>query len=616
MNSRRIFAFAPIAVVIGWCAVCAAAQDSSQTEPPKIIRKAGGVLQGSAVTRVEPVYPPLAKAARVSGAVVVEVTVDEKGDVITAQAISGHPLLKDSAVAAARGWKFAPTELSGVPVKVIGTVTFNFSVPQEPRSGSATDNDIEMAKQAVKANAYSPEAHFKLAEAYVYEGTYEEAVESYKRAIELKPTYKEAYARLAFAYRNQNKRNEEVDTYKLAIAAMPKDVDLLNATARALTETERFAEAIDVQKRVTQLNPADSIAFNTLGSYQLRANRLQDALASFQESVRLNPKNAIAYHNVGWTYVRMGRWEDAIAAYTQLTSAVPDYNQMYRVYNEMGNAILRSRGANEALVEFNRALQMNPRYAPTHYNIGIACHIIGRYQEAADSFNKAIELQPRNSAYHINLGDVYQHLGRTEDAEKEFREAIKISPEIPQGYIELATLLFLQNKSDEVDSLVRKASEYMPKNVNGYSAVSSLLQHQGHPNEAEAALRKVLTIDPNNALALNNLGYAMVERNEKLEEALAMIQRAVKAEPKNAAYLDSLGWAYFKLDKLEEAERNLTEAAQFGASPVILDHLGDVFQKRGKSAQARDVWQKALMLRAGSQLSATIKAKLDALSNK
>jgi TonB family protein len=94
----------------------------------QVIRKSGGVLVGSALRRAEPIYPPLAKAARVSGAVVVEVTVDEEGDVLSARALSGHPLLKESAAAAARGWKFTPTTLQGTPVKVVGTITFNFSL--------------------------------------------------------------------------------------------------------------------------------------------------------------------------------------------------------------------------------------------------------------------------------------------------------------------------------------------------------------------------------------------------------------------------------------------------------------------------------------------------------
>jgi protein TonB len=89
-----------------------------ETEPaPKIIRKAGGVLAGAATKRVEPVYPPLAKAARISGAVVVEITIDEAGKVIAAHAVTGHALLKDAAVAAAGAWEFHPTLLQGTPVK-------------------------------------------------------------------------------------------------------------------------------------------------------------------------------------------------------------------------------------------------------------------------------------------------------------------------------------------------------------------------------------------------------------------------------------------------------------------------------------------------------------------
>jgi protein TonB len=86
------------------------------------------VLTGMATKRVEPSYPPLARAARVGGSVTVEIMIDESGNVTSARAVSGHPLLKESAVAAARGWRFRPTLLTGVPVKVIGTITFNFQM--------------------------------------------------------------------------------------------------------------------------------------------------------------------------------------------------------------------------------------------------------------------------------------------------------------------------------------------------------------------------------------------------------------------------------------------------------------------------------------------------------
>lgn len=125
--------------------------------PPQLVRRPGSVLMQDAVTRVEPTYPPLAKAARVSGAVVVEVTVDEQGRVISARATSGHPLLKDAAVAAARGWTFTPTELSGGRTKVIGTLTFNFTLPDDnARSDDSDESEIEEARKSVNALSRSP----------------------------------------------------------------------------------------------------------------------------------------------------------------------------------------------------------------------------------------------------------------------------------------------------------------------------------------------------------------------------------------------------------------------------------------------------------------------------
>jgi protein TonB len=94
--------------------------------PLKPIRKSEGPLQGSAINRVEPAYPRLAITAGVTGAVVVEILIDEKGNVASARALSGHALLREAALSAARGWRWKPTTLNGVPVQVIGTITFNF----------------------------------------------------------------------------------------------------------------------------------------------------------------------------------------------------------------------------------------------------------------------------------------------------------------------------------------------------------------------------------------------------------------------------------------------------------------------------------------------------------
>lgn len=93
-------------------------------EVPKQI--SGGVLNGKATSLPKPPYPPAARAVRASGAVSVQVLIDENGNVVSASAVSGHPLLRAAAAQAARGAKFSPTKLSGQAVKVSGVITYNF----------------------------------------------------------------------------------------------------------------------------------------------------------------------------------------------------------------------------------------------------------------------------------------------------------------------------------------------------------------------------------------------------------------------------------------------------------------------------------------------------------
>jgi len=99
--------------------------------PPKPVRTipkviSGGVLNGKAANLPKPEYPPAARAVRASGTVTVQVLVDVDGKVITASAVGGHPLLQSAAVTAARAARFAPTLLSGQPVKVSGVIVYNF----------------------------------------------------------------------------------------------------------------------------------------------------------------------------------------------------------------------------------------------------------------------------------------------------------------------------------------------------------------------------------------------------------------------------------------------------------------------------------------------------------
>ncbi|MBN8721280.1 MAG: energy transducer TonB, partial [Acidobacteria bacterium] len=95
---------------------------------PKIIRRSEGIIRGNATVRITPSYPMVARNAAIQGEVVVEIVIDENGNVISSQIISGHSLLQQTCLVTAKEWKFNPTLLNNKPVKVQGTLTFRFNL--------------------------------------------------------------------------------------------------------------------------------------------------------------------------------------------------------------------------------------------------------------------------------------------------------------------------------------------------------------------------------------------------------------------------------------------------------------------------------------------------------
>jgi TonB family protein len=271
-----------ISIAFGFSAMpITLAQHESQDKPelPKIIRKSGGVLQGSATKRAEPAYPPLAKAARVSGSVVVEVTIDEDGNVFAARAISGHPLLKDAAVAASREWTFAPTILTGVPVKVIGTITFNFNLDYR--------REIKATRQQLAARPNSAQLHYELADLLRSDRQYDESLAEFNQALALDGHHVEAFIGLATLYQ----------------------------------ATGRFDESIDAAKRGLELGPAPGHAemLNLLlGETYLKLERNQEALESFKQAVAVKSDSVAGHYQLGLTYLKLGDKQSAYAEYSIL----------------------------------------------------------------------------------------------------------------------------------------------------------------------------------------------------------------------------------------------------------------------------------------------------------
>lgn len=130
-------------------------------------------------------------------------------------------------------------------------------------------------------------------------------------------------------------------------------------------------------------------------------------------------------------------------------------------------------------------------------------------------------------------------------------------------------------------------------------------------DKAEADFKRILEIEPDNADALNYLGYTWVDRGEHLTEAFGMINKALKLEPNSGAITDSLGWAHYKLGEYGKAKVQLEDAVALApSSATIIDHLGDVYWKLGRFREAGYQWERALEFDPTDEERAAIRTKL------
>jgi Tfp pilus assembly protein PilF len=164
-------------------------------------------------------------------------------------------------------------------------------------------------------------------------------------------------------------------------------------------------------------------------------------------------------------------------------------------------------------------------------------------------------------------------------------------------------------RNEEAARSLERARDLNPKDVPTISQLALVYEQMGRQELTDSLYEEALRLEPDNHLILNNYGYSLSERDIQIERALGMAQRAVEAQPDNASYLDTIGWIYYRLKDYPKAEEHILKAIQRGdVSPVVHEHLGDVYHAMGDSERAMEQWNIALRMEPGN---AALKAKVE-----
>jgi len=281
----------------------------------------------------------------------------------------------------------------------------------------------------------------------------------------------------------------------------------------------------------------------------------------------------------------------------------------------LASALSDDQSSDVALVYAQLALSLGKSSPITQTLLGDIYENMDRFDKAIAAYERIpVDSELRENA-EIEMAINLQRLERSKEAQDKLA---KLIAKDPSNYDALVTL-----------GNIFRANEQFAPAADAYGKAISLLKtpdrsnwavfyYRGIANErtkqwekAEADFRKALTLEPNQPLVLNYLGYSMIEKGLNLTEALEMVRKAVELKPNDGFIVDSLGWAHYQLGEYEEAVRHLERAVELKpADPTIADHLGDAYWRVGRQLEARFQWQHAKDNKPEPENLTKIEAKL------
>jgi len=415
-----------------------------------------------------------------------------------------------------------------------------------------------------------------LATAYARLGKSSEALAEALQALKADPANRAAHRVMGFvqaaiaesatdATRQANLVSESISHFEKALAGGTGDLAVQLALARLYVQTGQPLKAIPTLQAFLDERPDYGEAVLLLADAYEGARRLKDAVVAVEGLVTDQPADTSARTRLAGLYEESGRWTDAAAAWGELSRRNP---QILGFRTRRATALVNGgdeAAGREALLAI---LKDAPREVPVWYLLSQVERRAGRGAAAEDAARHIAEIDPADPRGPLALAEA------------------KIVSKDYQGAITLLEPFVTSPRPADIESGVYARAA-------GQMAVA--LEGTGDFAKAEATLRGVVARDGSNAEVLNDLGYMLADRGQKLDEAVGFIERALRIDPDNPSFLDSLGWAQVKRGKPDVGRPSLERAAvAVPRNSVILDHLGEAYFQLKRYKEAAGAWDRAL----------------------
>ena len=456
-----------------------------------------------------------------------------------------------------------------------GTSYYEFMLSRHLENEGDEAGALEALKRAQAADPKSAEIRAELAGMYARQNKAAEAVEAAQQALKIDPNSGEAHRILGLVYAAwaegngsppagrvpEQLRRDAIEhlTKILDTPAVATDLSLQVTLGRLHMRTGQPEKAIPILESVVSQAPFAIEPYTLLADARLAVGRVDEAAEALALAAEIDPRR---YASLGELYERLGRWKEAAEAYSNGVEGTrtPTRDMRLRLIGALLN-LGEADAARRARDQANEILKTTPQDTRALAYIARAERQLGNLTGAEEAARKVLAAEPKNAGALFELAAIY-------NSTKQYAKAAEVAATAVKEYPDEPRFVYLY---------------------------ADALANSGKLDEATRLLRGLIDKDPNNADALNSLGYMFAERGVRLPEAVTLIERALKVDPENPAYLDSLAWALFKQGKAAEAETPMRKAATaLPGESVIQDHFGDVLAQRGKHDEAIGAWERAL----------------------
>lgn len=439
-----------------------------------------------------------------------------------------------------------------------------------------TENAIKQYKLLVEKNPKNRELYYDIAGMQLYIGKYQEAIKSYNKLEESIGITEEVSLQKQKVYIKLNDLEKAAAEIQKLINQFPEELKYRGFLADLYLANNKKEEAFKIYQEILKEDPDDTYTHLALYDYYSDQGEPEKAYNEIRQvfespTFDIDSKMQILLSYYSYTETNNELKKEAFNLNKILIKTHPDESKAYTIYADFLYRENKIEGAKE---NYLKAIALDSsKFAIWNQVIFIEAELQS-YDEMLLHSKTALELFPNQPIF-------YFFYGVANIQKKNYQEAV--------DYLKLGKDFVVDND---------------PLLAQFYANLGDSYYQVKNHEESDKYYEKALKIEPDNIYVLNNYGYYLSLRGEKLDRAEELSQKANELEPNQPNYEDTYAWILYKQGKLVAAKEWLEKAIKNGGdnNAVILEHLGDVHAKLNNLTKALEFWKKAKEAGGGTDL--------------